>query len=196
MRKTGFLFTSLLMFLLPSGFAGSPPPSPLNAVREWDSKIRAILERSGLTKGEREAQLKAAVIPLFDYETHTRESLSSHWDRMTQPERSSATRAVTVLLERSSIEKVRNILSQQVEYLSEEFDSADLERASVKSRDQKKRDFTYRLRWADGRWRIFDIVIDGESSIEANRAAFSKEIKSSGISGLLEKLQKKAKQKP
>ena len=193
MRKLPFVFAYLL--IVASVMVGAPPPSPMKAVREWDAKIRSILERPALKKADREAQLKAAVIPLLDYETHTRESLSPHWDQMSAPERSTAIRAITVLLEQSSVEKVRNILSQQVEYLSENFDTTDPESASVRARVRKDRDVAFRMRWAEGRWRIFDIVIEGASSVESNRTAFSREIKSSGISGLLEKLERKAKQK-
>ena len=195
-RKPAFLFLILTGLVMAPTAAGAPPPSPLNAVREWDMKIRAILERPATKKTERETRLKAVVSPLLDYETHTRESLGGDWNRMTAAERSSATQAITVVLERSSIEKVRHFVSQKVEYLSEEFDRADPETASVRTRVQNKREVVYRMRWADGRWRIFDIVIEGASSVESNRAAFSKEIKSSGIAGLLEKLRKKANEKP
>ena len=196
MRKRVFPFPIFVVFWLAIAAVGAPPPSPLRAMREWDARIRTILERNGSPKADRDAQLKAAVSPLFDYESHARESLRGYWDRMSAAERSSASQSIAVLLERSSIDKVRSFLSQDVEYLSEEFDRVDPETASVKTRVQKKREVLYRLRWADGRWRIFDIVIEGASSVESNREAFAREIKSSGVSGLLEKLRKKAKQKP
>ena len=51
------------------------------------------------------------------------------------------------------------------------------------------------MRLAGGQWRIVDVIVEDASTVENNRAAFYKEIRASGIPGLLEKLRKKAAQR-
>ncbi|MDP4837530.1 MAG: ABC transporter substrate-binding protein [Burkholderiales bacterium] len=49
----------------------------------------------------------------------------------------------------------------------------------------------YDMELIDGKWKVFDLQIDGVSLIVNNRSLFQREIKSSGIDGLIETLRQK-----
>jgi ABC-type transporter MlaC component len=61
-------------------------------------------------------------------------------------------------------------------------------------RGREIHELALRMRLASGEWRIVDVVVDGTSIAESNRAAFYREIRQAGIPGLLGKLRTKAAQ--
>jgi ABC-type transporter MlaC component len=168
---------------------------PLETLRLRDRQIHELL-------GEREPRderLRALVNGIFDYETHARESFGRCWTQLGERERVEAVRLVATLLERSSMEKVREYRSDRIQYLSESIDAADPALATVLTRVTRGRErweIGYRMRLGGSGWRIVDVLPEGASSIENNRAAFYKEIRAGGVEALLAKLRKKAGQTP
>ena len=49
----------------------------------------------------------------------------------------------------------------------------------------------YDMEVIEGKWKVFDLQIDGASLIVNNRSLFQREIQSSGIDGLIETLRQK-----
>jgi phospholipid transport system substrate-binding protein len=178
---------------------GAAAKSPLETVRDRDHQIREALgERNQELSKEKEAQLRTLVSGIFDYETHARESFGRYWGQMNKGERAEALRLVSFLLERSSMEKVHEYRFNRIQYLAETMDPKDSFAATVTThvtRDQETWEVAYRMRMSEGQWRIVDVLVEGASSVENNRATFYKEIRTSGVPGLLEKLRRKAEQK-
>ena len=52
----------------------------------------------------------------------------------------------------------------------------------------------YRLQLRDGRWRAYDVLLDGVSFVATFRAEFDRIIQQSSYSGLVDKLRKRAVQ--
>ena len=173
----------------------SAQPSALDTLRQRDATIRRILgPENRALNGDQERELKQVLSATFDYSGHARLALGKYWDQMGLQDRNEAIALVTTLLERSSLEKVRQ-LPQRVEYVSE------MPRAggavSVLTRVSHGSDtweVAYYLHHADKHWKIFDVVVDGGSTLESNRAAFYKEIRETGVAGLLRRLRAKAAQ--
>lgn len=169
---------------------------PLETLRTRDRQIRQVLgERGKALSAEEDSRLRALVNGIFDYETHARESFGRYWDQMSEPQRQEALRLVTLLLERSSMEKVHEYRANTIQYISERIDGADATVQTGVRHGGEKWAVGYRMRLAGGQWRIVDVIVEDASTVENNRAAFYKEIRASGIPGLLEKLRKKAAQR-
>ena len=171
---------------------------PLDALRARDRQIREILRNTPPADRASDGRLKAAVNGIFDYETHTRRSFGRYWDQMSERDRAEALPCVSLLLERSSMDKVHQYQSEKVQFVSETIDPADPSSATALTRVARGREtweIGYAMRLAAGQWKIVDIAVEGASSVENNRAAFYKEIRQSGMPGLLEKLRKKAMQR-
>jgi phospholipid transport system substrate-binding protein len=172
---------------------------PKDTLIARDRQIRQILGEPGrtLSAGD-DARLRALVNDTFDYETHARESFGALWNQMNERDRAEGLRLVTLLLERASMDKVHEYRTDRIEYVSEQADPAGPGSATVVTRVTRKREtweIGYRMRLSGPQWRIVDVVVEGASSIENNRAAFQKEIRASGIQGLLGKLRRKADQR-
>jgi phospholipid transport system substrate-binding protein len=168
---------------------------PLETLRERDRQIHAILEeqKQGVTPANT-ARLRQAVNAALDYETHAQQSFGRYWQQLSGPERQEALRLVSTLLERSALDKVNEFAAEKIQYVSESFDAGGAA-ATVLTRVKRGSDtfeIGYRMERAGAAWRIVDILVEGASSVESNRGAFSREIRASGVRGLLEKLRKKA----
>jgi phospholipid transport system substrate-binding protein len=169
---------------------------PLETLRLRDRQIRELLgEREQALGAEQDARLKALVSGIFDYEAHARESFGRYWDQLGERDRKEALRLLTTLLERSSMDKVHQYRADRIQYVSESIEAADPAAATVATcvtRGRERWEIGYRMRLTGGQWKIVDVVVEGASSVENNRAAFYKEIRASGLQGLLEKLRRKA----
>jgi phospholipid transport system substrate-binding protein len=169
---------------------------PLETLRARDRQIRQVLgERGKVLTVEEDARLRALVNGIFDYETHARESFGRYWEPMSEPQRQEGLRLVTLLLEHSSMEKVHEYRANSIQYVSERIDGAGATIETRVTRGGEKWAVGYRMRQAGGQWRIVDVIVEDAGTVENNRAAFYKEIRTSGIAGLLEKLRKKAAQR-
>jgi phospholipid transport system substrate-binding protein len=194
----GHACTALLAIGIAAAY-GSPALGPLETLRDRDRRIREVLavnERE--PTNERDAQLRGLVSGIFDYETHARESFGRYWDQMSEAQRKEAVRLVSTLLERSSMEKVHEYRANRIQYVSERFDPNNPASVTVTTRVRREREdweVAYRMYQSGGRWRIVDVLVEGASSLENNRAAFYKEIRVSGVEGVLEKLRRKVEQK-
>ena len=65
-------------------------------------------------------------------------------------------------------------------------------RSKVVSRYGSEMPLDYRLHVIDGRWRIYDVVVQGVSFIASYRSQFDRVIRAESYSSLRERLQKKA----
>ena len=171
---------------------------PLDALRARDRQIRDILseQKQGVTP-QSEARLSQAVNGIFDYDAHARASFGRYWEQLSETERKEALRLVSTLLERSALEKVREFSMEKIQYVSESLDPGGAVASVVTrvKRGAETAEVGYRMLWVGGTWRIADIVVEGASSVESNRAAFSREIRASGVRGLLDKLRRKVERK-
>jgi phospholipid transport system substrate-binding protein len=176
--------------------ASARAAGPADTLRARDRQIRAVLgERGKSLSPAEDAQLRALVNGIFDYENHARESFGRYWDQMNERDQAEGLRLVRTLLERSSMDKVHEYRSNAIQYVSERLDQAGAATVTTQvTRDREKWEVGYRLRQAGGQWRIVDVIVEGAGTVENNRTAFYKEIRASGIPGLLAKLRKKADQ--
>jgi phospholipid transport system substrate-binding protein len=188
-------FMSLIPLAAAAWALEGAPGSPLAALRARDRQLRDVLgERKREATPANEARLRQAVNGTFDYAAHARSSFGRYWEQLSEAERREALRLVSTLLERAALDKVTEFSLDRIQYVSESVDPGG-EAATVLTRVRRgaeTAEIGYRMVRAGEAWRIVDIVVEGSSSVESNRAAFAKEIRASGVPGLLEKLRRKA----
>ncbi len=195
-RHAGLRAPHETLALLLIGASAAWAAGPGDTLRARDRQIRAVLGERGkaLTAAE-DTQLHALVNGIFDYETHARESFGRYWDQMSERDRAEGLRLVKTLLEHSSMDKVQEYRSNAIQYVSERTEAGGTATVLTEvTKDREKWEVGYRMRLAAGLWRIVDVIVEGASTVENNRSAFYKEIRSSGVTGLLAKLRKKADQ--
>ena len=99
----------------------------------------------------------------------------------------------TDLLERSYINRVEAYAGETITYSAEAIDAGY---ATVRSKilTDRRNDITldYRLHLREGRWRVYDLQIDGVSFVSTYRSQFDRIIQSESYTALLERMRKKS----
>lgn len=186
---------AVLGIVLTVSEVASAQSNALDTLRQRDASIRGILgPENRVLNRVQEGKLKQVLSATFDYDGHARLALGKYWDQMNSQDRNEAIALVTVLLERSSLEKVRQ-LPQTIEYVSETPRAGGVVSVLTRvSRGSDSWEVAYQFQHTAQQWKIFDVLVDGASTLDSNRAAFYKEIRETGVAGLLRKLRAKAAQ--
>jgi len=141
----------------------------------------------------RRAEIRRVAADFFDFEEMARRTLTRHWNARTPDERAEFVRLFTDLLEGSYIGRIEQFSGERILYLSERVDG---HYATVRSRIVTRRPseiaVDYRLQLRDGRWRAYDVLLDGVSFVSTFRSEFERIIQQSTYAGLVDKLRKRA----
>jgi phospholipid transport system substrate-binding protein len=182
--------------------------SPREVVQRAVSRVVELIDGAGqaspgeksgvlatITSVRRRAQIRAVADELFDFEEVSRRALSVHWAARTPAERTEFVGLFTDLLERAYIGHIEAYAGEKIVYPAEKIDG---DFAVVRSRILPKRrtadsravetGLEYRLHRKDGRWKVYDVLIDGVSFVSTYRSQFDRIIKASSYSTLVDRL--------
>jgi phospholipid transport system substrate-binding protein len=143
----------------------------------------------------RRKALKQAISVIFDYTEMAKRSLGRDWKERTTDEKKQYVDLFATLLENSYADKIESYSHEKIEYISE---SSDGSYSEVKSRiitpnhDQFSLD--YRLMNENGKWKVYDVVIEGVSLVSNYRSQFNRIVSNQGYSALIRKLQTKSEE--
>lgn len=185
----------LTCVLIGAAVASEQGDALLEMVKSRDRAIQAIVrsETGGDTAEER-AELKAIVGELFDFETFSRESLGRDWAARTATEREEFIAVNRRLIEKNYADPALYTKAEKIDYTGVEVEDAE---AIVKTEVHYKRETStidYKLHLVEGKWLIYDMVIDELSVARSNRSQFRREIRKSNFAGLLKKLKQKLRE--
>ena len=142
---------------------------------------------------DKRTEIRKIARDLFDFEEVTRRTLSRHWAARTQEERAEFVALFTELLERSYTMRVEAYSGENITYIGE---AIDANYATVRSRvvTDRRSELTldYRLHLRDGRWRVYDLQIDGVSFVETYRSQFDRIMRPNRTRHYLERMRKKS----
>lgn len=142
--------------------------------------------------GQLYQELKQVADELFDFDEMARRALSRHWAARSPEERAEFIRLFTRMLERAYLGRIEAYAGETIVYLGETIEPPY---ASVRSRVITRRSETpldYRLHLRNGRWRVYDISIDGVSFVATYRSQFDRVIRQESYATLLESLRKRS----
>jgi phospholipid transport system substrate-binding protein len=189
---------ALAAWLMVAG-AMAATSSPRDVVEAAVTRVVAVLQDdfqgAHLDRPRREmrrAQIRRVASDLFDFDEMARRTLTRHWNARTADEQAEFVRLFTDLLEGSYIGRIEQFSGERILYLSER---VDVHYATVRSRIVTRRSeiaVDYRLQLRDGRWRAYDVLLDGVSFVATFRAEFERIIQQSSYAGLVDKLRKRA----
>ena len=181
--------------------------TPREVVQRAVTRVVEIVDASGhASPGERgsvsgafattrrRAEIRTLADELFDFEEVSRRALSVNWAQRTPAERTEFVRLFTDLLERAYVGKIESYAGEKIVYTAEKIDG---DFAIVRSRIVPKRrsdaraqetGLEYRLLKKDGRWKVYDVVIDGVSFVSTYRSQFDRIIKASSYAALVDRM--------
>ena len=185
-------------FLIAAATAGAT--SPREVVQVAVTRVLAIAAEQAESERvrpemveKRRAEMRRIAAELFDFEEMARRSLSIHWASRSKAEQAEFVEHFTGLLERTYIARIESYAGEKVRYPNEIVDG---DYATVRSRILSRRTGTettldYRLHHEDGKWKVFDISLDGVSFVSTYRSEFNRIIQSSSYTSLVDRMKKK-----
>lgn len=184
-----------LMALAGVFLAGQAFATPTDDVKKTVDEVVRIVASKEMKKNEqkRRQALKKTISLIFDYGEMAKRSLGKHWNQRTPAEKKQFTDLFATLLENSYAGKIESYNNEKIVYIKE---SMDGNYAEVKSKvvTAKRDEFSldYRLMAENGRWMVYDVVIEGVSLVSNYRSQFNRIITANGYPELVKKLQNKS----
>ena len=196
---------TLAAWLLVATAAASPAVAPRDVVQSAVSRVVIALQKTDsetdasptrrLSAEQRRTEIRRVATDLFDFDEISRRALSRYWTTRTAEEQAEFTRLFTDLLERAYIGRIESYAGEKIVYPAEKIDG---DFAIVRSRIVPKRrtadarvqetGLEYRMLKKDGRWKVYDVIIDGVSFVSTYRSQFDRIIKASSYQMLVDRL--------
>jgi phospholipid transport system substrate-binding protein len=173
---------------------------PLDLVKSATEGAVAVLKdpklKSPEQKKERVERLKEIINPIFDYDEMARRSLGAHWRRRTPAEQEEFTRLFRAFLEKIYSDKIDFYDGQKVMFGRETIDRdyAQVESTMTNAKGEEST-VVYRLKRTDGRWKVYDAVVENISIVNNYRSQFDRVISKSSYEELKKMLKEKAADK-
>lgn len=179
--------------VVPVVAAPLPSMSPIDEMRKTIDELVVVV---GKYPGEanleaRRAKLREVLNKCFDFAEMSKRSLGTNWKEITPAEQEEFVRVFSDLLARTYLSKIETIKAGMVRFDGEK---VELPRATVKTRVEDKGDFfpiDYKLLIEDGRWQVYDVVIENIGLVANYRNEFSGIIRREAFAGLIKRLRDK-----
>ena len=142
--------------------------------------------------GDQRAEIRKLAQEIFDFEEMSRRALGPHWNARTPAERQEFVPLFTDLLERSYLGRIESGRGGTVLFVGE---TVDGDEATVRTRivtpQRTEIPVDYRMHRTDGRWRIYDVNVEGVRLVNNYRSQFNAVIQSRSYAALVERLRSK-----
>ena len=187
-----FLAVMWVGLMVVPGYAGTPTDSMKATI---DEVLRILRDKELKQPGkaeERRRQLEKVVEARFDYQEMSRRALGAPWNTLSDEEKQEFVGLFRTLLTNSYAEKIETYSGEGVQYLNErtEKDYAEVRTKVLSGKTEIPLD--YRLINKAGDWRVYDVVVDGVSLVNNYRGQFTRILRESTYSDLVDQLRKKS----
>jgi phospholipid transport system substrate-binding protein len=190
---------TLAAWIMVAGAVAAPAMGPRETVESSVGRVIILLQDADAVKTEstrqsdRRTEIRKLARELFDFEEVTRRTLSRHWAARSADERAEFVALFTELLERSYVTRVEAYAGENITYIGEAVDAGYATvRSKILTDRRSEIALDYRLHLRDGRWRVYDLQIDGVSFISTYRSQFDRIIQAESYAALLERMRKKS----
>jgi phospholipid transport system substrate-binding protein len=186
-----------------ASLTGSPATTPKQVVQSAVDRVVAVLEGTERDRSERveprvpgdtqpRTEIRRIAADLFDFDDMARRTLSRHWAGRTKAERAEFVTLFTDLLERSYVARIEGYAGEKIVYVGETVDGgyAVVRSRIVPQRGRAETAVDYRLLRRDGRWKVYDVLIDGVSFVSTYRGQFNRVISGTSYGALVDALRK------
>ena len=187
---------ALAAWLMVAGAAvASPVMGPREAVESAIVRVLSVIqdgEVNGKAVADRPTEVRRIARELFDYDEMTRRTLSRHWSQRTADEQAEFVALFSDLLERSYVSRIEAYAGEKITFVGEAIDgSFATVRSKVVTQRRSETVLDYRMHVRDGRWQVYDVLIDGVSFVSTYRSQFDRVIQAESYGALVERLRKR-----
>ncbi len=187
MKEVRWMFVSILLVVLTVVPVWAGPPT--DQVKQYTDQVAKILQDPALRRMDKREAVRKVAEQIFDVNETARRALGPHWQKLSPAEREEFVNLFADLLERTYISKIDLYGGERLRFTNETIDG---DFAVVKGRvtTQKGTEIPVdaRMLKKDGRWLIYDIIIENVSLIGNYRAQFDRIIRTSSFDELMKRL--------
>ena len=195
-RRNRAIQASLALLLCAGGAWRAYAGEPLDVVKTAAESSMQILRdprlKSDDKKQARIDRLREVLDPIFDFNEMAKRALGAHWRRRTPAEQEEFVKLFRDFLERIYSEKVNLYDGEKIVFGREtvENDFAEIESTVINIKGEEIR-VIYRLRLADGKWKVYDALVENVSIINNYRSQFDRILSRSSFDELKKLLREK-----
>jgi len=169
--------------------------TPTDSIRTTFEKVVHVLKDQDLKQPERRQErlkrLEQVMGERISYWELSKRSLGPKWKELSDKDRREFVGLFAQLLRDVYADRIFQYTDEQVEYLSERLDGDYAEVKTNLIGSKVNIPVTYRLMNQSGEWQVYDVVVDGVSTVSNYRGQFTKILQTSSYETLLERLRKK-----
>jgi phospholipid transport system substrate-binding protein len=196
--RNGRSWLTVLMMVICIGvvtvpaYAGPPTDSMKTTIDEVLRIVREKELKQPEKAEERRHLLEKVVAARFDYAEMSRRALGAPWNQLTDQQKQEFVGLFRTLLTNSYADKIETYSGEGVQYLNERTEKEYAEVRTKVLSGKTEIPLDYRLINRADDWRVYDVVVDGVSLVNNYRGQFTKILRASSYSDLVDQLRKKS----
>jgi phospholipid transport system substrate-binding protein len=195
MKKLFIVFSLLIIFILSvPAYAGAPMVAVDNTVKRVLDVLRDPKLKSPTTKEIKKEKLRVIYKDMFDEMEFSKRTLTRNWKKFTPKQQEEFVNLFEQVLEKSYIDKILDYSNEKIVFYKETMipeDKAEVQSKIVTS--SKEIPIDYRMILKDGKWKVYDVVVENVSLVQNYRTQFNEILSDGTPEQLLQTLRKKVK---
>lgn len=191
-------FAALLVCLFSvSAVAAEAPDAMVKRVSE--EVLEIVRQDKEIRNGDTQkivALVDAKVLPNFNFQRMTSLAVGRDWRAASPAQKSRLAEEFKMLLVRTYSNALTSYSNQRIvfkPFRMKDGDTDALVRSEVIQPGSQPVQIDYWLELADGKWKVYDVVVAGISLVTNYREQFSREVRDGGVDGLIASLAAKNK---
>ncbi len=195
MKKQFAVLSVLIIFVLSIPvYAGVPMTTIEATVNRVLDVLRDSKLKSPAAKEKKKEKLRVIYKDMFDEIEFSKRTLTRNWNKFSPAERVEFVKLFEQVLEKSYIDKILDYSNEKVNFYKESMlsdNQAEIQTKIVTS--SKEIPIFYRMVLKDGKWKVYDVVVENVSLVQNYRTQFNDILTKNTPEQLLEILRKKVK---
>jgi phospholipid transport system substrate-binding protein len=171
---------------------------PMTTVEANVNKVLGVLRdaklKSPAAKEIKKDKLRVIYKDMFDEIEFSKRTLTRNWSKFSPPERVEFVKLFEQVLEKSYIDKILDYSNEKVDFYKESMlseNQAEIQTKIVTA--SKEIPIYYRMILKDGKWKVYDVVVENVSLVQNYRTQFNDILAKDTPAQLLDILRKKVK---
>ncbi|MCU7959852.1 MAG: ABC transporter substrate-binding protein [gamma proteobacterium symbiont of Bathyaustriella thionipta] len=191
MNRKKLLLLFVLGVLMCSAAWAVIEKSPTVRVRAAVDEVLTIVTDQSKEKQDRSNEIKAVINYYFDFQTMSQSILATNWQRASKEEKQRFVDFFSEYIEESYLNTISSYSGQEIRYVDEKVRGNRAVVDTLIITDKAEIPVNYKLRYSEGEWFAYDVVIENVSLVSNYRSTYSTMIQQEGMNGLLNNLQAK-----
>jgi len=190
---TCIIFFSL--FLITSHTVEASSEAARTALQTTLEEIMAILQSEEFKAPEKKMVRRNAMLCVleyrFDFQEMAKRSLAREWKKRTLREREQFVMIFGQLIENSYIKKIESYSDEEILFFGEKEKKDKVLVETAVRRNNIDFQVSYKLLEKDGRWKVYDVIIEGISLVRNYRSQFKDFLGKKSYADLVKRLESK-----